>query len=68
MYDGPCLAVRPIPVPELPDIVVYLEALEKRILGQKLECARREPFFAAHRRAAAQQRRRQNRPSIAQNG
>jgi formamidopyrimidine-DNA glycosylase len=40
MYDGPCLAVRPIPVPELPDIVVYLEALEKRILGQKLECAR----------------------------
>jgi formamidopyrimidine-DNA glycosylase len=27
-------------VPELPDIVVYLEALEKRILGQTLECIR----------------------------
>jgi formamidopyrimidine-DNA glycosylase len=27
-------------VPELPDIVVYIEALEKRILGQTLECAR----------------------------
>src|ERR1700744_2834445 len=26
-----------IPVPELPDIVVYIEALEKRILGQVLE-------------------------------
>jgi hypothetical protein len=24
-------------VPELPDIVVYIEALEKRILGQTLE-------------------------------
>jgi formamidopyrimidine-DNA glycosylase len=27
-------------VPELPDIVVYIEALEKRILGQKLEGVR----------------------------
>lgn len=27
-------------MPELPDIVVYLEALEKRILGQTLECTR----------------------------
>ena len=27
-------------MPELPDIVVYIEALEKRILGQKLEQAR----------------------------
>src|SRR5215472_3830410 len=27
-------------MPELPDIVVYIEALEPRILGQKLEGAR----------------------------
>ena len=27
-------------MPELPDIVVYIEALEKRILGQRLESAR----------------------------
>jgi formamidopyrimidine-DNA glycosylase len=27
-------------VPELPDIVVYIEALEKRILGETLECIR----------------------------
>jgi formamidopyrimidine-DNA glycosylase len=27
-------------LPELPDVVVYIEALEKRILGQKLESAR----------------------------
>jgi formamidopyrimidine-DNA glycosylase len=46
MYDDPYFAVRPIPVPELPDIVVYLEALEKRILGQKLQCARvASPFL-----------------------
>jgi formamidopyrimidine-DNA glycosylase len=33
-------------VPELPDIVVYLEALEKRILGQRLEQARiASPFL-----------------------
>jgi formamidopyrimidine-DNA glycosylase len=33
-------------VPELPDIVVYLEALEKRILGQALEQARiASPFL-----------------------
>jgi formamidopyrimidine-DNA glycosylase len=33
-------------VPELPDIVVYIEALEKRILGQKLERARiASPFL-----------------------
>jgi len=27
-------------MPELPDIVVYIEALEKRILGQQLEHVR----------------------------
>lgn len=27
-------------MPELPDITVYIEALEKRILGQRLESAR----------------------------
>ena len=27
-------------MPELPDVVVYIEALEKRILGQKLESVR----------------------------
>jgi formamidopyrimidine-DNA glycosylase len=27
-------------VPELPDVVVYIEALEKRILGRKLEAVR----------------------------
>jgi formamidopyrimidine-DNA glycosylase len=33
-------------VPELPDIVVYLEALEKRILGQRLEQVRvASPFL-----------------------
>jgi formamidopyrimidine-DNA glycosylase len=33
-------------LPELPDIVVYLEALEKRILGQKLEAVRiASPFL-----------------------
>jgi len=33
-------------VPELPDIVVYIEALEKRILGKTLECARiASPFL-----------------------
>jgi len=46
MYDDPYFAVRLIAVPELPDIVVYIEALEKRILGQKLECARlASPFL-----------------------
>jgi len=34
------------PVPELPDIVVYLEALERRILGQQLEQVRiASPFL-----------------------
>ncbi len=33
-------ANRPNHVPELPDIVVYIEALEKRILGQTLEHVR----------------------------
>jgi formamidopyrimidine-DNA glycosylase len=34
-------ALHPVdPVPELPDIVVYIEALEKRILGQRLEQVR----------------------------
>ncbi len=33
-------------MPELPDIVVYIEALEKRILGQKLERVRlASPFL-----------------------
>jgi len=27
-------------LPELPDVVVYIEALEKRILGQRLEAVR----------------------------
>jgi formamidopyrimidine-DNA glycosylase len=35
-----------MPVPELPDIVVYIEALEKRILGQTLEQVRiASPFL-----------------------
>jgi formamidopyrimidine-DNA glycosylase len=40
-------ALHPIdPVPELPDIVVYIEALEKRILGQRLEQVRiASPFL-----------------------
>jgi len=34
------------PVPELPDIVVYLEAIERRILGQQLEQVRiASPFL-----------------------
>src|SRR6266576_873358 len=34
------------PVPELPDIVIYIEALEKRILGQTLEHVRiASPFL-----------------------
>jgi formamidopyrimidine-DNA glycosylase len=33
-------------LPELPDVVVYIEALEKRILGQKLEAVRiASPFL-----------------------
>ena len=33
-------------MPELPDITVYIEALEKRILGQRLEKARiNSPFL-----------------------
>jgi formamidopyrimidine-DNA glycosylase len=27
-------------VPELPDVIVYIEALEKRILGRKLDAVR----------------------------
>jgi formamidopyrimidine-DNA glycosylase len=46
MYDGQGLAARLTPVPELPDIVVYIEALEKRVLGQTLEHARiASPFL-----------------------
>jgi formamidopyrimidine-DNA glycosylase len=46
MYDGQCFGLRPSSVPELPDIVVYIEALEKRILGQMLEYARiASPFL-----------------------
>jgi formamidopyrimidine-DNA glycosylase len=40
MYDCRRRAVRPNSVPELPDIVVYIEALEKRILGRTLERTR----------------------------
>ena len=33
-------------VPELPDIVVYIDALEKRILGERLEAVRiASPFL-----------------------
>ena len=46
MYDGQGLAARLTPVPELPDIVVYIEAIEKRILGQTLEHVRiASPFL-----------------------
>jgi formamidopyrimidine-DNA glycosylase len=40
MYDLVHAATNRKPVPELPDIVVYLEALEKRIPGQTLERVR----------------------------
>ena len=40
-------------MPELPDIVAYIEALEKRIVGQKIESIRiASPFPAAHRCSA----------------
>jgi formamidopyrimidine-DNA glycosylase len=46
MYDCQGLVARLIAVPELPDIVVYIEALEKRILGQTLEHVRiASPFL-----------------------
>jgi formamidopyrimidine-DNA glycosylase len=46
MYDCLNLAARLTLVPELPDIVVYIEALEKRILGQSLERVRiASPFL-----------------------
>ncbi len=52
MYDNSKTANRNLdqklkqPVPELPDIVVYIEVLEKRILGQTLEKARiASPFL-----------------------
>lgn len=46
MYDCRSLAARPKLVPELPDIVVYIEALEKRILGRALEQVRiASPFL-----------------------
>jgi formamidopyrimidine-DNA glycosylase len=46
MYDCLGLAARLTSVPELPDIVVYIEALEKRILGQTLERVRiASPFL-----------------------
>jgi formamidopyrimidine-DNA glycosylase len=45
MYDCRILA-EAMTVPELPDIVVYIEALEKRILGQTLEQVRiASPFL-----------------------
>ena len=40
------VVTKPHRVPELPDIVVYIEALEKRILGQRLERVRiASPFL-----------------------
>ena len=40
-------------MPELPDVTVYIEALERRILGQTLSGVRlASPFAAAHRAAA----------------
>src|SRR5271168_4654903 len=54
MYDGHCdslcnifeLHRRISLVPELPDIVVYIEALEKRILGKRLDDLRiASPFL-----------------------
>jgi formamidopyrimidine-DNA glycosylase len=52
VYDNSKIATRNLdrkprqPVPELPDIVVYIEVLEKRILGQTLEKARiASPFL-----------------------
>jgi formamidopyrimidine-DNA glycosylase len=45
MYHGQRCIELPI-VPELPDIVVYIEALEKRVLGQRLEHVRiASPFL-----------------------
>jgi formamidopyrimidine-DNA glycosylase len=43
LYDGSCPKLgqkRGDSVPELPDIVVYIEALQKRVLGQTLEAVR----------------------------
>ncbi len=46
MYDCSKRTARPKLVPELPDIVVYIEALQKRILGQTLEGVRiASPFL-----------------------
>jgi formamidopyrimidine-DNA glycosylase len=46
MYDWNGPWSREKPVPELPDIVVYIEALEKRILGQTLKHVRiASPFL-----------------------
>src|SRR5882672_11946686 len=46
LYDCLNWRQRPNLVPELPDIVVYIEALEKRILGQTLEHVRiASPFL-----------------------
>src|SRR6266850_3861057 len=46
LYDCLNWRQRPNLVPELPDIVVYIEALEKRILGQTLEQVRiASPFL-----------------------
>jgi formamidopyrimidine-DNA glycosylase len=39
MYDG-AFSQQEQPMPELPDIVVYIEALESRLLGQTLENVR----------------------------
>ncbi len=36
----PCAKRKPITMPELPDIVVYIECLERRVVGQVLEKAR----------------------------
>ena len=35
-------------MPELPDVVVYLEALERRVLGRRLERVRLVSSFLLH--------------------
>src|SRR5260370_16934720 len=43
---NPAIVLRCVGVPELPDIVVYIEALEERILAQPLEHVRlASPFL-----------------------
>jgi hypothetical protein len=44
-YDGQCLGQRPAAVPELPAIVVSMQALDSRIIDQRLEDIRTEREF-----------------------